>query len=76
MKLLGQFQTLYSFFYEKILHAPKAPKSTKKQEKYKKHPKHQKTQKKTQKRDQTKVQNANKQTRIKNVLKKHLSGKK
>ena len=50
-------------FYEKILYEPKAPKSTKK---------HQKTPKKTQKRNQAKAQNANKQTKIK----KHLSGKK
>ena len=30
MRLLGQFWTLY-FFYEKILHAPKAPKALKAQ---------------------------------------------
>ena len=31
---------------------------------------------KTQKRNQAKAQNANKQTKIKNLFKKHLSGKK
>ena len=47
------------------MHAPKAPKA-------------QKTQKaqKGQKRNQAKVQTGNKQTKIKNALKKHLRGKK
>ena len=72
------------FFYQKILHAQiaqkehkaqkaqKAPKST---ISTKKHQKHQKTQK-SQKHNQAKSQNANKRTKIKNALKKHLSGKK
>ena len=34
-----------------------------------------KNHKKTQKRNQAKAQNANKRTKIKNALKKHLSGK-
>ena len=54
---------LLLFFYEKILHAPK---STKKHQEHKKAPK----------RNQAKAQNANKPTKIKNALKKHLSGKK
>ena len=49
------------FFYEKILHAPKSTKSIKST--------------KSQKRNEAKAQNANKQTKIKNTLKKHLSGK-
>ena len=60
------------FFYEKILHAPK---STKKHQKAQKAPRAQKHQK-AQKLNQTKAQNTNKQTKIKNALKKHLSGKK
>ena len=51
------------FFYEKILHAPK---STKKHQKHKKH----------KNATKQKHKNANKQTKIKNALKKHLSGKK
>ena len=49
-------------FYEKISHAQKSTKSTKEH-------------KKAQKRNQTKGQNANKRTKIKNVLKKHQRGK-
>ena len=64
------------FFYEKILHAPKSTKSTKQHQKAPKSTKkHQKAQK-VQKRNQAKAQNANKRTKIKNALKKHLSGKK
>ena len=48
------------FFYEKILHAPKSTK------KYKKHKNITKQ----------KYNNANKRTKIKNMLKKHLRGKK
>ena len=60
MRLLGLFETFYYyFFYEKILYAPKNTK------------KHQKA----QKRNQAKAQNANKQTKIENALKKHLSRK-
>ena len=47
---------------KKILATPKAPKGQKAQ--------------KAQKRNQAKAQNANKGTKIKNVLQKHLSGKK
>ena len=47
----------------------KAQKSTKKHQKA---PKSTKKHKKTQKRNQAKAQNANKQTKIKNALKKHL----
>ena len=53
MRLLGQFYSLFIFFfYEKILHAQKAPKSTKE------HQKEQKAQKapKAQRRNQTKAQ--------------------
>ena len=53
------------FFYKKILHtqiASKEPKAPKSI--------------KAQKRNQTKTQNANTRTKIKNALKKHLSGKK
>ena len=50
----------------------KFPKSTKRTKSTEKHQKH----KKAQKRNQAKAQNANKRTKIKNVLKKHLSGKK
>ena len=53
------------FFYEKILHIQKSIKSTKRIKS-----------KKTQKRNQAKVQNANKRTKIKYALKKHLRGKK
>ena len=54
----------------------KAPKSTKKHiQAQKSTEKHQKRQK-AQKRNQAKPQNANKRTKIKNALKKHLSGKK
>ena len=61
--------SLLIFFYKKISHAPKSTK---------KHENAQKAQKiqKAQKRNQAKVQNANKRTKIKNALKKHLSGKK
>ena len=56
----------FLFFYEKISHAQKSTKSTKK------HQKHERA----QKRNQTKAQNANERTKIKNVLKEHLRGKK
>ena len=46
------------FFYKKILHALKAPKAQKSTKSTK-----------TQKHNQAKVQNANKQTKIKNALK-------
>ena len=63
------------FFYEKILHAQKAqkaPKSTKNT----KSTKSTKSTKKGKNATKQKVQNANKRTKIKNTLKKHLSGKK
>ena len=66
---------LFFFFYEKILYTPKVQKSTKKHKKHKKAPKVQKALK-AQKQNQAKAQNANKQTKIKNAFKKHLSGKK
>ena len=50
------------FFYEKILHAHKTQKTPKAP--------------KAQKSNQAKAQNANKRTKMKNVLKKQLSGKK
>ena len=53
---------IYFFLGKKILATPKAPKGQKAQ--------------KAQKRNQAKAQNANKRTKIKNALKKHLSGKK
>ena len=66
---------LMFFFYENILYTPKVQKSTKKHKKHKKAPKVQKALK-AQKHNQAKAQNANKQTKIKNAFKKHLSGKK
>ena len=48
--------------HQKALKEPKTPKNTKKHQK-------------TQKRNQVKAQNANKQIKIKNALKKYLSGK-
>ena len=68
----------FFFFYEKISHAQKAPKSTQstKSTKSTKITKSTKNHQKTQKRNQAKAQNANKRTKIKNALKKHLSGKK
>ena len=60
------------FFYEEISHAQISIKKHKKAQKstktYKKAPK-------VQKHNQAKVQNANKRTKIKNALKKHLRGK-
>ena len=61
MRLLGQL-----FFLQKDFTRTK---------KHQKAPKAQKAQK-AQKHNHTKAQNANKQTKIKNALKKHLSGKK
>ena len=58
----------FLFFNKKISHAQKSIKSTKKHQKHKKAPK-------AQKRNQAKIQNANKQTKIKHALKKHLRGK-
>ena len=55
----------------KITKVQKAPKSTKSSKKRQKHKKHQKA----EKRNQAKVKNAYKWTKIKNVLKKHLSAK-
>ena len=52
----------FLFFYEKISHAPKSTKSTKKHKKHKNATKQ-------------KHKNANKRTKIKNVLKKYLRGK-
>ena len=71
----------FLFFYVKILHAQKSTKRHKKHKKAKKAKKVQKVQKapkaqKAQKGNQAKVQNANKRTKIKNALKKHVSGKK
>ena len=66
MRLLRQFYTFYYFFTKRFCRqkkAQKAPKSTEKP-------------KKAQKRNQAKAQNANKPTKIKNALKKHLTGKK
>ena len=57
------------FFYKKISHVPKAQKAPKSTKNTKKH-------QKEQKRNQAKAQNTNKQTKNKNALKKHLSGKK
>ena len=54
------------FFTKRFRTHKKAPKSTKSTKKHQK----------AQKRNQAKVQNANKRTKIKNALKKHLSGKK
>ena len=51
------------FFLQKDFTCTKSTKSTKKHQK-------------EQKRNQAKAQNTNKQTKIKNALKKHLSGKK
>ena len=53
------------------MHTQKAPKSTIQHQKVPKATKASKA----QKRNQAKAQNANKQTKIKNGLKKHLSGK-
>ena len=61
MRLLGQFYFLL-FFYEKISQAQISIKSTKNTKSTKKH-------KNAQKRNQTKAQNANERTKIKNVLK-------
>ena len=58
----------FLFFNKKISHAQKSIKSTKKHQKHKKAPK-------AQKRNQAKIQNANKQTKIKHALKKHVRGK-
>ena len=68
----------FLFFYVKILHAQKSTKRHKKHKKAKKVQKVQKAPKaqKAQKGNQAKVQNANKRTKIKNALKKHVSGKK
>ena len=74
----------FLFFYVKILHAQKSTKRHKKHKKAKKAKKAKKVQKvqkapkaqKAQKGNQAKVQNANKRTKIKNALKKHVSGKK
>ena len=57
------------FFYEKISQAQKSISSTKKHQKHKKAQKSTKRYKNAQKRNQTKAQNANEQTKIKNVLK-------
>ena len=65
----------FLFFNKKISHAQKSIKSTKKAPKStKKHQKHKKAPK-AQKRNQAKIQNANKQTKIKHALKKHVRGK-
>ena len=58
----------FLFFNKKISHLQKSIKSTKKHQKHKKAPK-------AQKRNQAKIQNANKQTKIKHALKKHVRGK-
>ena len=60
MRSLGQFQTFTR---------------TKSAKKNTRHQRHQEAQK-AQKRNQAKAQNANKRTKIKNALKKHLRGKK
>ena len=54
MRLLGQFQTLYHyfFFYKKILQVQKTPKAPK-----------------AQRRNQVKAQSANRRTKAKNALK-------
>ena len=63
------------FFYEEISHAQISTKKHKNaQKRTKKHKKAQKAPK-VQKHNQAKVQNANKRTKIKNALKKHLRGK-
>ena len=71
MRLLRQFQTFFFFFCEKILYAPKSTKATKapNTQKTQKHKKHKNAIKQKQ-------NNGNKGTKIKNALKKHLSGKK
>ena len=61
------------FFLQKDFTPTKSTKSTKKQ---KKTPKSTKKHQREQKCNQPKAQNTNKQTKIKNALKKHLSGKK
>ena len=69
MRSLRQLKTFYYFLrkdFTPTKNHQKAPKSTKM------HKKHQKA----QKRNQAKAQNANKRTKIKNALEKHLSGKK
>ena len=68
MRLLN-FKLFIIFFTKRFCMRKKAQKSTKNTKSTKKH-------KKAQKRNQAKAQNANKPTKIKNALKKHLTGKK
>ena len=63
MRLLGQFQTFYFFFFMIRFYTQKN------------NTRYQKAQK-GQKHNQAKAYNTNKRTKIKNALKKHLSGKK
>ena len=72
MRSLRQLKP-FIIFYEKILHPQK---TTKKHQKAPKSTKMHKKHQKAQKRNQAKAQNANKRTKIKNALEKHLSGKK
>ena len=72
MRLSGQLYIFYYPFTKRFRthkNAQKAQKSTKSTKK------HERAQK-AQKRNQKKAQNANERTKIKNVLKKHLRGKK
>ena len=81
IRTILEFLLIY-FFYKKILDIPKAQKSTKKHKKAKKAKKVEKAQKapestrKHKNATKQKPKNANKRTKIKNALKRHLSGKK
>ena len=66
MRLLRQFKTFYYFFMKRFYTHKKAQKSTKSTKSTKKHKKETKQ----------KHKNTNQRTKIKNALKKHLSGKK
>ena len=65
-EVIKTVENLLLFFTKRFYTHKKAPKSTKNTKKHQK----------AQKRNQAKAQNANKRTKIKNALKKHLSGKK
>ena len=69
MRSLRQLKTFYYFLRKDFTRTKKHQKASKSTKNTKKH-------QKAQKRNQAKAQNANKRTKIKNALKKYLSGKK